>query len=796
MNADLDLNRLAGGAHHDPHSILGTHPSPEGLVVRALKPLAERVELVLEDGTAHEMTHEAYGVFSVTLPAVDKAPPYRLRAGYAGGGVHEAGDPYRHWPTLGEVDLHLIGEGRHERLWEVLGARVIRHDDEDGTAFAVWAPNARGVRVEGAFNHWNGSAHPMRSLGRSGVWELFVPGVGAGEAYKFSILGADSIWRSKADPMARRTEQPPATASIVDDSAYTWNDEAWLAARAGRDALASPMSAYEVHLGSWRPGLSYRELADQLVEYVLEMGFTHVELLPVAEHPFGGSWGYQVTSYYAPTSRFGTPDEFRHLVDRLHEAGIGVLLDWVPAHFPMDEWALGRFDGTPLYEHADPSRGTHPEWGTYIFDFGRREVRNFLVANALYWLKEFHIDGLRVDAVASMLYLDYSRRAGEWTPNEYGGRENLDAVEFLKEMNAVVYREAPGIVTIAEESTAWPGVSRPVHLGGLGFGFKWNMGWMHDTLAYLAHEPVFRQYHHHQMTFSLMYAYSENFVLPLSHDEVVHGKGSLLGKMPGDEWQRFSNLRALFAFMWAHPGKQLLFMGSEFGQGSEWSEERGLDWWVLDFEPHRGVQRLVRDLNRVYTETRALFSQDHAPQGFQWIDADDAQGNVFSFARHGDDGSMVACVANFSGAPHDDYMIGLPAGGRWDEVINTDAYEYQGSGVGNFGGVDATPDPWHGQPFSARLRVPPLGALWLRRVPDPEEEPATTGVVATSGAAQDSPAEEIRTDAPAVAAESAAPRVGPAPTGAPRSGDATPDAGGPDGDRGRPSPAAGGPAAP
>ncbi|MGW4641471.1 1,4-alpha-glucan branching protein GlgB [Sphaerisporangium sp. NPDC004334] len=750
MNADLDLNRLAGGAHHDPHAILGAHLTPEGLTVRALKPLAEKVELVLDDA-AHEMSHVEHGVFAATLPGVDKIPPYRLRVTYAGAEPHEAGDPYRHWPTLGEVDLHLIGEGRHERLWEVLGARVMRHDDEDGTAFAVWAPNARGVRVEGGFNHWNGAAHPMRSLGRSGVWELFIPGVGEGEHYKFSILGADSVWRSKADPMARRTEQPPATASIVDSSAYAWQDDQWMRRRAEQDALASPMSTYEVHLGSWRPGLSYEELATQLVEYVRDMGFTHVELLPVAEHPFGGSWGYQVTSYYAPTSRFGGPDEFRHLVDRLHQAGIGVLLDWVPAHFPMDEWALARFDGTPLYEHSDPRRGTHPEWGTFIFDFGRREVRNFLVANAVYWLKEFHIDGLRVDAVASMLYLDYSRREGEWTPNIYGGRENLDAVEFLKEMNAVAYREAPGIVTIAEESTAWPGVSRPVHLGGLGFGFKWNMGWMHDTLAYLHHEPVFRQYHHHQMTFSLMYAYSENFVLPLSHDEVVHGKGSLIGKMPGDEWQRFANLRALFAFMWAHPGKKLLFMGGEFGQGSEWSEERGLDWWVLDFEPHQGVQRLVRDLNRLYADSPALYSQDHSPSGFQWIDADDASGNVFSFVRHGADGSMVACVVNFSGQPHHEYTLGLPADGVWEEVINTDAYQYNGSGVGNLGSVEAVERPWHGLPYSTHLRLPPLGALYLRHPGTREAAPAA----ALPAAEHDDPAAALP------AAEDAGPADGP-----------------------------------
>jgi 1,4-alpha-glucan branching enzyme len=710
---DAELDRLAGGAHHDPHSILGAHPGPDGVTIRTLRPLAEKVEALVGD-EALEMEHVAHGVFAVTLPGVDKIPDYRLRVRYAGGEPHEVCDPYRHWPTLGEVDLHLIGEGRHERLWEALGARVMRHEDVDGVAFTVWAPNARGVRVIGDFNHWDGQGFPMRSLGRSGVWELFVPGIGPGQRYKFAILGVDGVWREKADPMARRTEVPPATASVIERSTYEWTDGEWMAARASRKPLEEPMSVYEVHLGSWRPGLSYRQLAEELVAYVVDMGFTHVEFLPVAEHPYGPSWGYQVTSYYAPTARFGTPDDFRYLVDRLHQAGIGVLLDWVPAHFPMDEWALARFDGTPLYEHPDPRRGHHPDWGTYVFDFGRNEVRNFLVANALYWLKEFHIDGLRVDAVASMLYLDYSRREGEWTPNVYGGRENLDAVEFLKEMNSVCYREEPGIVTIAEESTAWPGVSRPVYLGGLGFGFKWNMGWMHDTLAYLRHEPVFRQYHHHQMTFSLMYAYSENFVLPLSHDEVVHGKGSLLGKMPGDEWQRFANLRALLAFMWAHPGKQLLFMGGEFGQGSEWSEQRGLDWWVLDFDFHQGVQRLVRDLNRRYVEIPALYTRDHTPEGFRWIDADDAQGNVFSFLRYGTDGSILACVANFSGGPHEDYHLGLPEPGRWEEIVNTDAYEYAGSGVGNLGGVEAVAEPWHGLPCSARLRVPPLGAIWLR----------------------------------------------------------------------------------
>jgi 1,4-alpha-glucan branching enzyme len=568
--------------------------------------------------------------------------------------------------------------------------------------------------VVGDFDYWSGRAYPMRSLGSSGVWELFVPGVGKWARYKFSILGADSVWRQKADPMAFATEAPPANASMVFTSGYQWGDAEWLAARAGTPWHASPMSTYEVHIGSWRQGLSYSELAEELVTHVEATGFTHVEFLPVAEHPFGGSWGYQVSSYYAPSARFGNPDDFRYLVDRLHQAGIGVIVDWVPAHFPKDEWALARFDGTALYEHADPRRGEQPDWGTLVFDFGRREVRNFLVANAVFWLEEFHIDGLRVDAVASMLYLDYSRKDGEWLPNVYGGRENLDAVGFLQEVNATVYKRVPGAVTIAEESTAWPGVTRPTHLGGLGFGFKWNMGWMHDTLGYISREPIHRQFHHHEMTFSMVYAYSENYILPISHDEVVHGKGSLLGKIPGDRWQELATLRTLYAYMWAHPGKQLLFMGQEFGQGTEWSESRSLDWWLLDGPEHRGVQRLVTDLNRVYRETNALWSQDTDPAGFHWIDANDALGNAYSFLRYGTDGSIIACVANFSPVPHERYQLGLPKAGRWEEVVNTDAEVYFGSGVGNFGAVDAGDEAWHGQPASVRLRIPPLGAIWLR----------------------------------------------------------------------------------
>ncbi len=719
MTADLspadqishaEIDALVAGVHHDPHAVLGGHPGPGSVTIRALRPLAESVTIVLPGGDRVPMQHLYQGVFSATVPGTT-VPDYRLAVTYQSLPETISDDPYRHLPTLGEIDLHLIGEGRHEALWTVLGARV--RAAAGGTSFAVWAPNARGVRVIGDFNHWDGRAHPMRSLGGSGVWELLIPGVGEGATYKYDICGPDGNWHRKADPMARFAERPPATASVVTQSRYEWGDADWLTARAGQDLLTRPMSTYEVHLGSWRPGLSYTELASQLTAYVSEMGFTHVEFLPVAEHPFGGSWGYQVTSYYAPTSRFGTPDEFRHLVDCLHQAGIGVLLDWVPAHFPRDSWALARFDGTPLYENPDPQRGEQPDWGTLIFDFGRPEVRNFLVANAIYWLEEFHADGLRVDAVASMLYLDYSRKAGEWTPNSLGGRENLDAVSFLREVNATCYKRVPGIAMIAEESTAWPGVTRPVHLGGLGFGLKWNMGWMHDTLTYLSRDPVHRSYHHDEMTFSMVYAYSENYVLPLSHDEVVHGKGSLLRKMAGDEWRQFAGLRSLLAFMWAHPGKQLLFMGGEFGQGDEWSEQTGLEWHLLDYPRHAGVQQLVKDLNQVYAQHPALWQQDSSPAGFAWIDARDAAANVLSFLRFGSEGTPLACIANFSATPRHAYRIGLPSAGGWTEVLNTDADAYGGSGVGNLGRVEATNEPWHGRPASAELSIPPLGVVWL-----------------------------------------------------------------------------------
>ncbi|MDQ1375593.1 MAG: 1,4-alpha-glucan branching enzyme [Actinomycetota bacterium] len=705
--AKAAVTDLVQGRHGDPHQLLGQH---EG-VVRAYRPDATEMEVVLDDGTTVPMQRaHSGGVFEAD---VAKGATYRLRARYADGEVVTFDDPYRFWPTVGEVDLHLFGEGRHHRLHQFMGAHRRVHQGVDGASFAVWAPNARAVRVVGDFNLWDGRVHPMRILGSSGVWELFVPDVQVGQRYKYEIVTAEGELVLKADPYAFATEVAPETASVVTTPTHAWQDASWMSARESRDWLHEPMSAYEVHLGSWRQGLSYRDLAEQLPAYVEELGFTHVELMPVAEHPFGGSWGYQVTSYYAPTSRFGTPDDFRALVDAFHARGIGVIVDWVPAHFPRDAWALARFDGTALYEHEDPRKGAHPDWGTLVFNFGRNEVRNFLISNALYWIEDFHIDGLRVDAVASMLYLDYSRKAGEWIPNEHGGRENLEAVAFLREMNETVYGEHPGAMTIAEESTAWPAVSRPTYAGGLGFGFKWNMGWMHDTLHYFERDPIHRRYHHDNLTFGLLYAFTENFILPLSHDEVVHGKGSLLRKMPGDQWQQLANLRALYGWMWAHPGKELLFMGCELAQPSEWNHDASLEWHLLEHHEHQGVQRLIRALNIRQREHPALYERDETPDGFQWIDASDVDGNVLSFLRRSASGGVVACVANLSPVPRDGYRIGLPVAGPWTEVLNTDATEFGGSGVGNAGTVHALDHPWHGQPFSAEMTLPPLGVLWF-----------------------------------------------------------------------------------
>ncbi|WP_089116597.1 1,4-alpha-glucan branching enzyme [Streptomyces sp. SS07] len=713
-----DRGRLLAGDHHAPHDVLGAHPIPGGVLVRALRPFARTVT-VLATGLRAELHDDGDGFFSGVLP-VPQVPAYRLEVAYDDNTV-EVEDPYRFWPSIGDLDLHLIGEGRHEELWRALGAEPMEHQGVAGTRFTLWAPNARGVRITGDFNYWDGTGFPMRSLGSTGVWELFLPGVGEGALYKFDICRPDGSHTVRADPMARRTEVPPATASIVTARHHEWQDADWMAHRGDRPVHEAPFSVYEVHLASWRPGLTYRQLAEQLPAYVKDLGFTHVELMPVSEHPFGGSWGYQVTGFYAPTSRLGTPDDFRFLVDALHRAGIGVIMDWVPAHFPRDDWALAEFDGRPLYEHADPQRAAHPDWGTLEFDYGRTEVRNFLVANATYWCEEFHIDGLRVDAVASMLYLDYSREDGQWSPNEFGGRENLDAVAFLQEMNATVYRRNPGVVTIAEESTAWDGVTRPTDSGGLGFGLKWNMGWMHDSLQYVSKEPIHRKYHHNEMTFSMVYAYSENYVLPISHDEVVHGKRALVSKMPGDWWQQRANHRAYLGFMWAHPGKQLLFMGQEFAQGAEWSEGHGPDWWLLDpsYEAsgdHRGVRDLVGDLNAVYGAVPALWQRDTSPEGFSWVDGGAAEDNVFAFLRYDADGSPLLAVSHFSPAVRSDYRLGVPETGTegWVEVLNTDAARYGGGDVRNEEPLKAEAVPAHGRPSSISLTLPPLATVWFR----------------------------------------------------------------------------------
>lgn len=714
-----DRDLLIGGRHHAPHDVLGVHSLPDGeAVVRTIQLGAASVTLLAEgDGderAEYPMRDTGDGIFEVTLPSpeADALGDYRYHVRWQDGSTSDLLDGYRSLPTVGQLDLHLIGEGRHERLWDVLGAQV----HEAGTAFAVWAPNARGVAVVGAFNGWNPRQHPMRALGSSGVWELFIPHVGAGELYKFAITTADGQRLDKADPMAKASEPAPGTASVtVAPSSYGWEDGTWMSTRPTTDWNTTPMSVYEVHLGSWRKGLSYRDMATQLVDYVREKGFTFVEFMGISEHPFEPSWGYQVTGYYAPNNRFGSPDDLRYLIDCLHRAGIGVIMDWVPGHFPKDEWALGRFDGQACYEHPDPRRGEQPDWGTYVFDFGRPEVRNFLVANALYWCREFHIDGLRVDAVASMLYLDYSRKDGEWLPNIHGGRENLDAVSFLQEANATLHRDVPGTITIAEESTSWPGVTAPTQDGGLGFSFKWNMGWMHDTLEYIQRDPAYRQHHHGELTFAMVYAYSERFVLPISHDEVVHGKGTLWSRMPAaSSWDRAAMVRAFFGFMWSHPGKKLLFQGQEWGQTQEWNEHRGLDWSDMEGwegEYHRGLSGLVSRINQLYRELPALGASDHDPQGFRWISADDAQNNVVSYVRsHGR--HHVVCVVNFSGSTYEGYRIGLPVPGHYREVLNTDDVQWEGAGRTG-GDLWAEAEGSHGMAQSAALTVPAHSARWF-----------------------------------------------------------------------------------
>jgi len=718
-----ELARLVRGEHHDPHAILGAHPANGGVVVRAFHPDANGASVLLDGARAVPMEPIGDGLWAALVAAGTEPGTlrYRLRLTFPDGNAWERDDPYRFGPTLGEMDLHLIREGTHERLYDVLGAHPRTHEGEGGVSFAVWAPNARSVRIVGDFDRWDGRLMPMRSLGAAGVWELFVPGIGPGELYKYEVLGGDGRLRLKADPFAFSMQVRPETASRVwDPSAFAWSDQGWMRDRATRDPYRSPMAIYELHLGSWMRNpdgswLGYRQAGERILEHCRRYGFTHVELLPVAEHPFDGSWGYQVTGYYAPTARFGSPDDFAAMVDALHRGGIGVIVDWVPAHFPTDDFALRRFDGTSLYEHADPQRGAHPDWGTLIFDFGRPEVRNFLVANALFWLDRYHVDGLRVDAVASMLYLDYSRKAGEWTPNVHGGRENLEAVAFLRETNERVYGRFPGVVTIAEESTAFPGVTRPTYLGGLGFGFKWDLGWMHDTLDYFSREPIHRRFHHDRITFRTLYKDTEQFVLPLSHDEVVHGKGSLLRKMPGDEWQRFANLRAMLVDMWGQPGKKLLFMGSELAPWEEWNHDRALPWETAADDPRRAAfGRFVEDLGRLYASSPAMWAGDHDPGGFAWIDAADVESSVYAWIRLGDD-DVAVVVLNLTPVVRHDYRLGLPRGGRWLEALNSDSEHYGGSNVGNLGGVFASTDqPWHGQPASAVLSLPPLSGLILR----------------------------------------------------------------------------------
>jgi 1,4-alpha-glucan branching enzyme len=637
------------------------------------------------------------------------------------GAQTQSQKPLHHFsPTLGELDLHLFGEGKHERIYEKLGAHLLTHEGRRGVAFAVWAPNAKSVSVVGNFNDWNGSKHPMRPLGSSGVWELFIPGLRAGELYKYEIKRSRRTFL-KADPYAFMMEVPPETSSIIFKSKYKFRDQAWMSQRKKRQAWREPLSIYEVHLGSWRRipeeenrPLTYREMAPLLADYAVENGFTHVEFLPLKEHPYGPSWGYQVSAYYAASSRYGAPDDLRFLIDHLHQRGLGVIMDWVPAHFPKDAFALARFDGTALYEHLDPKRGEHPDWGTYIFNYGRNEVRNFLIANALFWLREFHLDGLRVDAVASMLYLDYSRKEGEWAPNEFGGRENLEAIAFIKELNEVTHRECPGALMIAEESTAWPAVSHPVYAGGLGFDFKWNMGWMHDTLKYFQTDPLFRGGNHNALTFGLLYAWSENFILPFSHDEVVHMKGALLNKMPGDEWQKFANLRALYAYMWAHPGKKLLFMGGELGQWREWTETESLDWHLVEKPNHQGVQLLIRDLNKLYSKHGALWEADSDPSGFQWIEVDNASENVIAFRRISPStGKEVICVSNFSPVVREGHRLGLPRAGTYKQLVNTDHEEYCGGGFGVVKSIRGEKVSAHGLDYSAEITLPPLATMWF-----------------------------------------------------------------------------------
>ena len=725
VNSQLDsqdLNRLLSLRHNDPHRLLGIHTQGNTQTIRVFRPDAESAEVQIGKSRPSQMhkTHPT-GLFEFSFPKSETNVSYKLIVHEPGGFVRTIRDSYSFSPTIGELDLHLFGEGKHEEIYKKLGAHVTKIGRVNGVAFAVWAPHAAGVSVVGDFNNWDGRLHQMRMLGGSGVWELFIPDLTPGMLYKFEIRGRRGLPFLKADPYAQLAESPPNTSSIVYQSNYKFEDAKWLKSRAKREPFRQPMSIYEVHFGSWRRKIeednrpfTYREMAEALANYVTELGFSHVEFLPLKEHPYGPSWGYQVSYYYAPSARYGTPDELRYLIDYLHQRGIGVIMDWVPAHFPKDAFALGRFDGSALYEHLDPRKGEHPDWGTYIFNYGRNEVRNFLMANALYWFEEFHIDGLRVDAVASMLYLDYSRKEGEWLPNKFGGRENLEAISFLKELNETTHGSCPGTIMIAEESTAWPGVSKPVYAGGLGFDFKWNMGWMHDTLKYFQTDPLFRAGNHNALTFGLLYAWSENFILPFSHDEVVHMKGSLLNKMPGTTPQKFANLRALYAYMWAHPGKKLLFMGGELGQWREWTETESLDWHLLEDNLHSGLQKLTRDLNRVYSYRKSLWQCDSEPKGFEWIDVNNAMENIVAFVRKPQDATNeLICVGNFSALPRKEYRLGLPSAGKYRLIMNTDDQVYGGKGKRVPESFASESVAAVGRENSVVIDLPPFSTLWL-----------------------------------------------------------------------------------
>jgi 1,4-alpha-glucan branching enzyme len=726
MPASKDVEALVRAEHHDPFSILGPHDDEQGgQFIRAFLPEALSVQVLARDSGETLGNLDASPVPGLFVGHFKTRQSYLLKIQWAGG-EQITEDPYSFSQLLlGEMDLYLFAEGNHRDLSSCLGAQVTSVDGVQGVRFAVWAPNARRVSVVGDFNIWDGRRHPMRLRHPSGVWEIFIPRLQPGAAYKYEILGAHGILPLKADPMALATQLPPDTASkVAAPLQVDWQDHEWMQSRADKQKPSAPLSIYELHVGSWQCELDeagevsrqygWRELAERLVPYVQQLGFTHVELMPIMEHPFGGSWGYQALSQFAPTARFGSPEDFGFFVNALHQANIGVILDWVPAHFPTDTHGLAQFDGTALYEYANPLEGFHQDWDTLIYNLGRTEVHGFMLASALHWLKHFHIDGLRVDAVASMLYRDYSRKAGEWVPNRHGGRENLEAIDFLRHLNDVVALEAPGALVIAEESTAWPGVSQSTQQGGLGFNYKWNMGWMHDSLHYIQQDPVYRAHHHNELSFGLVYAWSERFILPISHDEVVHGKHSLIDKMPGDRWQKFANLRAYLSFMWMHPGKKLLFMGCEFGQWREWNHDQQLDWYLLQYPEHQGVQKLVGDLNRLYREEPALHEQDDAPQGFQWLIGDDAINSVYAWLRWSKDGKAVLVVANFTPVPREAYAVGVPFAGRWSEVINSDADMYAGSNYGNGGEVFTQDEPRHGQPVSLSLNLPPLGVLILR----------------------------------------------------------------------------------